>query len=165
MKRIIDERGRVFGKVSIIDFIVLAIVIVLGVALYMKFNVLEITSNTTKTEPMTYTIKVEGVRSFSMDSIKPGDLLFDEDNNTGNTIGTIRDVASSEAVKESELLDGTLVLGKVEGCYDLIITVEADGLKNNGRFYVNKTYEVNANSKRTFYTKYCTFSGTILEIS
>jgi hypothetical protein len=164
MKKIIDERGRVFGKVSVIDFIVLAIVIVLGVALYMKFNVLEITSNTAKMEPITYTFKVEGVRGYTVDAMKAGDILFDEDNNTGNTIGTITDIKVSDAVKASELADGTFVLGKVEDCYDLLVTVEAQGLKNNGRFYVNKTYEVNANSERTFYTKYCTVTGTIMGI-
>ena len=34
MKKIIDEYGRVFGKVSVIDFLVVLIVLVFGAALY-----------------------------------------------------------------------------------------------------------------------------------
>ena len=163
MKKIIDDKGRVFGRISIIDFIVIAIVIVLGIAVYLKFNVLEVTSNSAET-PITYEIKISGIRDYTIDGIQTGDILFDLNNDSGVSIGTIVSIASAPAQAASERLDGTFVIGNVEGRYDLTLTVEATGLESSGRYFINRTYEINANSIRTFYTKYCTFSATIMEI-
>jgi hypothetical protein len=165
MKKIIDEHGRVFGKVSVIDFLVILIVLVLGAALYVKYNVLEVTSVASKMDSFTYTVTIYGARDYSVNAFKPGDVLYDKNGSGGNTIGTISDVKSSEAKKASELVDGTLVMGNVEGRYDITLTVQASGSVSGGRYLVNKTYEVNANSQRSFYTKYCSFDGTITEIS
>lgn len=164
MKKIIDEKGRVFGRISIIDFIVIAIVLVLGIALYIKFNVLEVTSNSAETTKITYELKISGIRDFTIESIQAGDILFDLTNDNGNSIGTIVSVVSEPAQAACERIDGTYIIGNVEGRYDLTLTIEANGLANSGRYFINKTYEINANSIRLFYTKYCTFSATIMEI-
>lgn len=165
MKKFIDEHGRVFGKVSVIDFLVILIVVVIGGALYMKYNVLEATSVSTKMDSFTYTVTIYGARDYTANAFKPGDLLFDKNGSGGNAIGTIKDVQMTAAKKTSELLDGSIVIGNYEGRYDVTITVEAGGSVSGGRYLVNKTYEVNTNSQRSFYTKYCSFDGTITEIS
>lgn len=164
MRKIIDEKGRVFGRISIIDFIVIAIVLVLGIAVYLKFHVLEVTSSSAETTSITYELKISGIRDFTIESIQAGDILFDLNNDSGNSIGTVVSVVSAPARAASELMDGTFVIGNVEGRYDLTLTIEATGLVNSGRYFINKTYEINANSIRSFYTKYCTFSATIMEI-
>ena len=164
MKKIIDKQGRLFGKISVIDVIVIIIVLLLGAALYFKFNVLEITSSSGELEPITYVIKVSGVREYTLNNLEIGDILFDEDNDSGNSVGTITDIEAEQAMAASELTDGTYVMAEIEDCYDITLTIEASGLVSSGRYFVNKNYEVNANSKRTFYTKYATFSATIMEI-
>jgi hypothetical protein len=164
MKKIIDKQGRLFGKISVIDVIVIVIVLLLGAALYVKFNVLEITSSTGELEPITYVIKVSGVREYTLNNLEIGDILFDEDNDSGNSVGTITDIEAEQAMAASELTDGTYVMAEIENCYDITLTIEASGLVSSGRYFVNKNYEVNANSKRTFYTKNATFSATNMEI-
>lgn len=165
MKKIIDEHGRVFGKLSIIDFFVILIVLCVGAALYVKFDVLQATSVTASTDKITYQISLTGVRSYTVDALKAGDSLYDKSNGGGYAIGVIKDVQVTDAKKAVAILDGTTVLGNYIGRYDVTLTVEADGSRSNGRYLVNKTYELNAGSSRTFYTKYCTFEATIAEIS
>jgi hypothetical protein len=165
MKKIIDEHGRVFGKVSIIDFLVVLIAIVLGVALYVKYNVLEVTSVAGKTDTFSYTITIYGAREYAVDGLQIGDALYDKNGSGGNTVGSITDKKVTDATKASELLDGTVVMGKYEGRYDITLTITANGAVSGGRYLVNKTYEVNTNSIRNFYTKYCAFEATISEIS
>ena len=165
MKKIIDEHGRVFGKVSIIDFLVILIVVVIGAALYVKFNVLDATSVTAKTDSIIYSISVNGVRSYSVDGFKIGDAVYDKNSSGGNAVGTITDIKVTDAKKAAVTLDGKIVLGNYVGCYDISLTVKANGTISDGRYFVNKTYEVNANSVRTFNTKFCTFDATILRIS
>ena len=43
MKKFIDRDGRVFGKISVVDLLVLAFLILAGVSLYLKLNVLDTT--------------------------------------------------------------------------------------------------------------------------
>lgn len=161
MKKIIDEHGRVFGKLSIIDFLVVLIVVVIGAALYVKFNVLEVTSVTGKTDVITYSVSIYGARDFTVSGIKVGDTIYDKNGSGGNSIGTITDIKVTNAKKASPTLDGTIVLGNFVGCYDIILTVTANGNISEGRYLVNKTYEINTNSARSFNTKYCTFEATI----
>lgn len=163
MKKIIDEHGRVFGKVSIIDFFVILIVIVIAAALYVKFNVLDATNKTAASDTVAYTVTIYGVRGYTADAIKTGDILFDK-NGGANPVGTVTDIQKVNAKKASEKADGTIVMGDYMGRYDVTLTITANGAKNDGRFLVNKIYELNVNSVRTFNTKFCTFEATITEI-
>ncbi len=164
MKKIIDEHGRLFGKVSIIDLFVILIVLALGAALYLKFNVLNFTSKSGDTDKLTYTVTIEGVRQYTLEGLKAGDLLYDK-NSSSFPIGTITAVDFTDAQKEAQTLDGTIVLGRYVGRYDVTLTVTADGIVSGGRYLVGRTYELNANSKREFQTKYCLFEAKITELS
>lgn len=164
MKKIIDEHGRVFGKVSIIDFVVVLVVLLIGAGLFVKYNVLDMTKKSGNTTAFTYTVTVYGVRDYTVNALKPGDVLY-EKNSGGNPVGTITDVKVADAKKVSETIDGRLVLGNFIGCKDVSLTVTANGTIDNGRYLVNKTYEINANSSRIFNTKFCTFEATITGIS
>jgi hypothetical protein len=160
VKRIIDKNGRIFGKISIIDVFVLLIVLALGAALYIKFNVLDFTSKSGGTGTITYNVTIYGVRDYTVDGLKPGDLLYDK-NSSSNAIGMITAVNAVDAVKEAELIDGTIVAGNYVGRYDVTLTVTAEGTVSGGRYLVGRTYELNANSERLFQTKYCEFEAVI----
>ena len=71
--KIIDRNGRLFGKISVIDLLVIAVVAVMAVALYVKTNQKEITSTTTRNTPITFQILVRGVRSYVADAVAVGD--------------------------------------------------------------------------------------------
>ncbi len=163
MKKLLDEHGRLFGKVSIIDVFVILIVLALGAALYIKFNVLDFTSKSGETDTLTYTVKISGVRQYTVDGLMIGDLLYDT-NSSSYAIGTISAIDITDAKKAAETLDGTIVLGDFEGRYDITLTVTADGVESGGRYLVNKTYELNANSMREFQTKYCMFEAKIASL-
>ncbi|NLA86420.1 MAG: DUF4330 domain-containing protein [Clostridiales bacterium] len=165
MKKIIDEHGRVFGKVSIIDFIVILIVLALGAALYFKYNVLEVTSTAEKSDKITYEITIFGARVHTANGIKINDAIYDKNGSGGHSVGTVAGIAMADAKKTSALADGTTVNGNYEGRYDITLTIEAGGTVSDGRYLVNRTYEINTNSVRTYYTKYSTFEATITEIS
>jgi hypothetical protein len=165
LKKIIDEHGRVFGKISIIDFFVVLIVLLLAAGLYVKYNVLEMTSASSETGTITYSVTIFGVRDYTVKALKTSDAMYDKNNSGGYAVGTIADIKVSDAKKASEKLDGTVVLGNYSDHYDVTLTLTAGGAQRSGRYLVNKTYELNANSSRTFFTKFCTFEATIAEIS
>ncbi len=165
MRKIIDEHGRVFGKVSIIDFFVVLIVVVIGAALYVKYNVLEVTSVGAKTDTIIYTVTLNGTRDYSVNAFQIGDTLYDKNGSGGNAIGSITNIEVTDAKKTAATLDGTTVIGSYVGRYDIILTLTATGTIGDGRYLVNRTYEINVNSVRNLYTKFCQFEATISGIS
>ena len=159
MKKVIDEKGRLFGKVSLIDIFVVLFALLMVFAVYLRFFSNETTSVRAGTDTFGYTVKVEGVRQWPVDGFHVGDKMWDTDHDT--YIGTITSVRSEPAAREFEMADGTLKVGEREGRYDVYITVEAEGLISNGRYYASRTYEVGANSGIYFYTKYCSVAATV----
>ncbi|HHT17452.1 MAG TPA: DUF4330 domain-containing protein [Papillibacter sp.] len=165
MKRIIDQNGRLFGKISIIDILFILVVAAVCAAFYVKFNVLDVTSKAVDTVPVTYSITISGVRDYTVNSLQVGDLLYDNDNSGGQPVGKITYISVQDAVRTVEKTDGTIVNGPVEGCYDVTLTLIAEGIVSGGRYLVNRTYDINMNSERIFNTKYAVFTATITGVS
>lgn len=159
MKKLIDEKGRLFGKVSLVDIFVVLFAFLMVFAVYLRFFSNETTSIRTDNDTFTYTVKVEGVRHWTVDGLHEGDKMWDSDHDT--YIGTITSVRSEPSVGEYTLVDGTSKLATREDRYDVYLTVKAEGLISNGRYYASRTYEVGTNSGIYFYTKYCSVAAAV----
>ena len=163
MKRIIDDSGRLFGFISIIDVIFAVVVVILAIAVYTKFNVLESPMTASSTVTVDYTVKIPGIRSSNAKHLRPGDKFYTTDNNT--YIGTIKNVDIQDAQSVEFLVDGTYTVAKVWDRYDVTLTVETQCSYSNGRYYAERTFELNSNAEYWFCTKYNQLSGTIMTIT
>lgn len=162
MKKIVDEKGRLFGKLNLIDTIAIIVVILLIIGVFMRFFVLDNTSVTNDTTPITYSVQATGVRMYTINSIEVGDTVYDDD--TGTMVGVISAINYEPATQISLAEDKDYFYGTSDQYYDLTVTLDAEGTVTNGRTYLNKTYELNVNSSRELHTKYCAFSVKISEI-
>ena len=162
--KIMDHNGRLFGKVSIIDVLVVAVVLVLAVALNVKNNHLSHTSTSVTNLPITYQVQVSGVRGYVADAIREGDLMFDQDRSSGGTLGKILSIEVLPGSKMAELNDGTVEVIPAEDCVNLLLTVQGEGIVSDGRVLLNRIYDLGVNSARNFYTKYAQFTGTVTDI-
>ncbi len=162
--KLIDKQGRLFGKVSVIDLVVILVVVVLAVSLYLKRNVMEHTSTNVSGTPITYEVKAVSVRDESLDDFQVGDLVYDQDNDSGNAIGTIEAVRYVDNTPLASDTAGNFHKLPVEGRHDVVLTLSALSTSSNGKIYVNRTYELNANSTRNLYTKYVSFECVLTEI-
>ena len=158
-KKIIDDRGRLFGKISVIDVIVIVIVVVLAVAVYVKYDVLDKTNSAVKTTPITYTAVVSQVRQPSAALFRDGDEIY---TNTGIDMGQITNITTAPSQVSTSILDGTYVMANVDGRYDVTLTIVAPCSESNGRYYINKTYELRVNTDQQMVTKYNAVTVTII---
>jgi hypothetical protein len=165
VKKVIDNNGRLFGKISVIDVLFILVVAAVCAAFYVKFNVLDVTRKSVDTIPVTYKITIYGVREYTVKSLEVGDLIYDKDYSGGQPVGRITSISAQDAVRAVEKTDGTIVNGPVEGCYDVTLTLSAEAIITGGRTLVNRTYDVNVNSERIFNTKYATFTATITGVT
>lgn len=165
--KFIDRNGRLFGKISVIDLLVVAVVALMAVALNFKNNQTHTGTSVTE-EPITFQIRVRGVRSFVADSIAVGDGLYDQNYSSGGrALGRITDiqVERDPGTVISPLSDGTIVLAEAEDTVDLLLTLEGYALLNGKSVAVNRIYDLGVNSARTYYTQRAQFIGTVASIS
>ena len=80
--KLMDKNGRLFGKISVIDVVVVLVVIVMAAALYVKNTSLSHTSIRVTNTPITYQVTAYNVRQYVADAIQEGDLLYDQDYST-----------------------------------------------------------------------------------
>ncbi len=162
--KMIDKEGRLFGKISVIDVVVLAVVVALAAALYFKSNQTHTGTSVAQVD-ITYQVLVPGVRSYVAQSIQTEDLLFDLDRSSGGTLGEIIEIETiTPGTKLSELQDGTLEDVVVEDAVNLLLTIRGTGLLSEGRYLLNRVYDLGVNSSRNYCTRYAQFTGTVSAI-
>ncbi|MDR2615967.1 MAG: DUF4330 domain-containing protein [Oscillospiraceae bacterium] len=162
MKRLIDENGRIFGKVSVIDLIVVLAAAVIVIVAMTKKNVVEQVSGTLNTVPVEYTVEAPNLRASVAELLREGDYIWLE---SGVPAGKIVSVVIKDAVTPSQKADGTYVMGSVESKVDAFITVTADCSVSDGRYFADRTFELNVNQEQKYITKYAAVTGTIGSIT
>lgn len=162
--KIIDRNGRLFGKISVIDLLVVLAVLVLAAAFYTKNNTLEPTATAQAGTPITFTVLAENLSFQTVDAIRVGDKLFDKDRSSGGPLGEITAIQELPGEKTEQLKNGTYVRLPNPDGKNLLITVEGSGSVINGRYAINRIYELGVNAARTFYTAYAGFVGSVTEI-
>lgn len=164
--KVIDQNGRLFGKISVIDLLVVAVVIVLAAALHFKSGQTH-TGITVTEQPITFQLRVRGVRGYVVDAIRVGDGLYDQNYSSGGrALGEITDiqVERDPGTTMAYLNDGTVALIDTDDTVDLLITVEGQGLLNGKSYSVNRVYDLAVNSARAYYTRTSQFTGTVASI-
>ena len=155
MRKIIDDKGRLFGKISVIDILVVIVVIVVAAAFYVKFYVQDTPISARDTFEVTYTVRIAGIRMSSASLLRPGDRFYTME--TGTLMGYISEIDIVDAEAADTRVDGTYVIAPVEDRYDVTLTIAADCSISNGRYYLDKTIELSSNCIYRAYTKYNDF--------
>ncbi len=163
MRRIIDENGRLFGAISILDVAVLLLVAMLAVAAIVKQDVLS-TSGTVNGTTVTYTVYCQYMENGLVEGLVVGDPVYDHDQDTGGTIGTILSVEAVPATLATALPDGSLALATSPYFSDVTVTIQGDCAIVDGHYRFNGIYELGVNANRNFYTPFMGFTGYVSDI-
>jgi hypothetical protein len=161
--KIIDKDGRLFGKISVIDVLVILVVVILAVALNLKSE-LTPTSTTVPSTPIYFEVLTEAIPNYVADNIEVGDILFDKDQSTGGAIGVITAVERLPGTRSVNMTDGTMTLVDVEDFCIMRIEVESSGQIVSGKYNINRIYNLGVNASRNFYSKYALFKIFVTEI-
>lgn len=138
----LDEKGRLFGKVSIIDILVIIIIIIMLAGAFVAYQ--KISGNEVLTEnkgliktnvidTLEVTMRVKEVRQMTVDAFSEGDEVFFED--TGKLLGDIKSVTSVPATKLIYDNQGKAVYAEIPQKYDAILTLHVPGKRLVNGFY------------------------------
>ena len=163
--KLMDKNGRLFGRVSIIDVLVILVVIVMAAALYTSQAR---TGTEVNEQTITFQIRVRGVDAYVAGAILAGDSLYDQGYSSGGRgIGKITgiQVERDPGTRLSDRpVNGRLAYLEAEGTVDLLLTVEGTGTRSGRSCTLNRVYALGPNAARTYYTKRAVFSGVVSEI-
>ena len=160
--KIMDKNGRLFGKISIIDVVVILVVAVMALGLYVKSNTKNITAST-EDEIITYQVQVNAIPDYMAEALEVDDLIY-EDGVYGDSLGKVTDIEITDGDRLAGLPNGTLEMLPVEGTVNMLVTIEGRGIVDEGNYMLNRIYNLGINSARTFCTPYTQFTGTVINI-
>ena len=139
----IDNKGKLFGKISIVDICVVLVVIVGVLGAYITVSNLnsgKLSDNSklalNSSSPVlagTVTFELKGVRSMTMDALREGDEVYETEDE--KFIGTISKVTSKPATKEYVANDGTFYIAQIPQKYDVEVCVDVTGKNTETGFH------------------------------
>ena len=129
----IDKNGKLFGKINIIDFIVI-LVLVAAVAIFAASKLQGVVKTEEEIEKNIITMEftADEVPEYVIPHIKNGDAVYDSDNNS--KLGTLKSCKVDESRSYSANDNGEIILGSKEGYKSVVLVVEVEGaeIKDNG---------------------------------
>lgn len=143
---IMDKKGKLFGKVSIVDLFVILVVIVGIVGIFFTKGKLDnekllsdnskmLIKSAAENDKLEIKLKVKEVRDVTRDSIIVGDEVYLVAND--KILGTVSRVESVPAVRDVVTNSGVVYSAPVPDRYDVTIVVDADGKKKDEGYYTD----------------------------
>ena len=132
--KIIDSKGKLFGKINIIDFAVVALVIVLLLSAVIKFDKAE--KQMTSDKIIEYTLKISQIRQASIDALNE-EFEGIKENDTKKVLGDIVNIDVSPAIELVKLTDGSYKNVELVDVYDALLTIRVQGTETEDNFYTN----------------------------
>ncbi|MBE7009925.1 MAG: DUF4330 domain-containing protein [Ruminococcaceae bacterium] len=155
----LDKRGKLFGKVSIVDLLIVLVLIVavLGAfSTYQKLsNKIVLTENkallqNSALNTLEVQMRVKDVRDITVDALQVGDEVFAND--TGKFLGTITAVATEPATKLIYDLSGQPHEAEIPEKKDVILTVHVPGSRLEGGYFTADNVQLVYDSSLTIKT-------------
>lgn len=142
---IVDDKGRLFRKINLIDLLIILIVIAAVVFFWGKFGKAKIITSFDKQVPVAITFVVESMPEYSVDAIKVGDVTVDKIST--KAIGKVAKVEKGPDISYAPDQDGNYVQSSKPGYCSAEITVEGSGVFNeygvvnmgNTEYYINRS--------------------------
>lgn len=157
-----NKNGKLFGKISIIDIIVVVCIVVLAFGLYAKFTSSSDAVTSSEKANIEFVYKVKSVRDYTVDGFRKGGPLYDSD--TKEYMGEVVGVTTEPARMQVSLVDGTYTDLEIPNKYDAYVTVRVSGKYNSLGYYTNDNKYIGAGSTLNAWSKFTTTGGEIVDV-
>lgn len=151
--KIVNEKGKLFGLINVVDLIVLVVVLLLAAALFIKFVLPAANEVISPESQMVVTVRIRGVMDYMKDQIKeiePGAaLVAGSEYVAGTKVVSVEEVPYKAAVNTDE---GEFKTATDPQKYDIVIKFSASQNKGSAIYKVGNQ-EVRVGRGFTFKTQ------------
>lgn len=161
MKKIIDSKGRIFGKINIIDFGIIIAVIVLIMMTMIKFDKADKYMTSDKT--IEYTLKIKGIRQVSIDALK-AEFKGIKEYDTKKELGDIVDMEVKPSEELIRLADGSYKIVELDDVHDVYLTIQVKGTETEDNFYTSTGKKLIVGETITLNNDHVTSNGVVKSV-
>lgn len=159
--KIIDKNGKLFGKISVLDIIIVAcVVFVAAVFILNKGDKISLPISTKSTVEYTATFKAYSLDKGMRSPFEVGGKLYGAN---GEYIGEITSVEEKATINKEKLQNGTYIDYVSPRYVDYFITVEGSGTENSKGIFAEGTFSLYPNNSVSVSSKY--FYGNAIVLS
>ncbi len=138
---IIDSKGKLFGKISIIDILIIAVVLAAVAGVGYKFSKSKTLTPLNKQDVYEIMLYTDETYDYVPKQVKVGDIVKDRVQNS--VLGTVKDIKTDKAISWNPDANGKQVKSSKEGYNSVVLTVEVKATDNiNGITIGSSTYQV-----------------------
>lgn len=148
-------------KFTWLDGLVIAVAVLLIAGTCVKFLLVDKTDVTRQTVPITYQIRIEGVRQFTIDALQAGDTVYEKEGK--GAVGVIENITVEPGHSAAPYPDGTARNVETEDRYNVTLTLSADAVLE-GSVYRVGVYGICVGHETEYFTKYSVWHGTVSAI-
>ncbi len=162
--KLIDEKGRLFGKLNIIDLLVILLILAVLGRFVMKVDFKQANDGKgveVETQTVEYDFVVLNVRDVTVAAVQEGDAV--KDSKTNVSMGTVTKVESVPHVDEFITPEGEVMLVESKIYYDMTVTLETPAIANENTILVNKK-ELRVGAQITLQAANFSISGNVWRI-
>lgn len=154
------KNGKIFGKINLVDFLVIIGVIVAIIGIFVRFVLLSENSHT-ENSSFEYVVKVDNVRDCTIQGLeKKGSLYFGKDN---AYVGEIVDVEFKTAEYDLVMDNGERKLIERPDRYTALVKIQSAGTKTEGRFSDAAERDIAVGGTLAVCSKYVNTTGQIVD--
>ncbi len=159
---LIDRKGKLFGKISIIDALVILLIFSAALGAYYKFFMIDKAGTAGKMDTLQYEVRIRGIRQTTVNSVTDGANVFDSQ--TGNSIGKVISREYTPSLDYVAKTDGTFVLAEKPERYDMTVTIETPGVESPLGYFANGSIEIKRGSGIKLKTKLIEFESQVIDV-
>lgn len=145
---LIDSKGKLFGKISIVDILILAVILIFVAFMGMKYIKAGAATPFTNKDKIEIAFYGNEVFDYAANSVKKGDIVKDSVRNS--VFGTVTEVSVEESKSYASDSSGKYATSPKEGYKSIYITVEGEGLYSDAgvefdssSYYVGRSIDLN----------------------
>ena len=132
--RLTDEKGRLFGRVSVIDIVILLAVAGLGFGYVYKQTSGEVRQIVNADTTVYVTFQCEQLRAFSVAALDEGDVFFQRHDR--KSLGPVTRITLTPTEGLLYKPDGTVVLAPMEGRQTAYVTLRCEGSVTDAGYFI-----------------------------
>lgn len=160
--KIIDKNGKIFGKISILDIIIVACIVFVGVIFVMnKADKVSVPIGADSSIEYTVKFKAYNVYKGERSPFNVDDKLY---SNNGEYIGKITEVTEKATISKIKLQNGEYTDFESPICVDYFITVEGKGTSTEKGTFAEGTFALYPNNSVLVNSKLFAGNAVVLSV-
>lgn len=157
-----DKKGKLFGRLNIIDFIAIVVLFLLITGVGYKYVFTGVKSITDNPDLLQYTVSITDVRSFTAEALEINDKIYDSKTDTymGKIIGKEVKPYKDYIIKT----DGNVVLAEKPQRLEVLLTLEVPGVENAYGFLASGKRDINRQSTLQLESYIITVQSKVVDV-